>query len=203
MRPFIETFAQDRADLSRYYNVRNAQDRRERFRRLYQDWEARLASMNFDAMNEDGQVDYVLFRNFLDHALKQLDFEGRQEADSAAYVPFATTIIGLEESRRNGHPVDSQASAAALSQLQHQIEALEKEIAKPPAKTDFTAIQKRRIDANRAADEVELLKQTLHRWYVFYDNYDRCSPGGTANPIAARIPRWTSMSDFFGRRLPV
>jgi uncharacterized protein (DUF885 family) len=172
MRPFIETFARDRADLSRYYDVRAAQDRRERFRHFYQDWEAGMASMNFDAMNEDGQVDYILFHNFLDHALKQLDFEARQEADSASYVPFAATIIGLEESRRNGHPVDSQASAAALSQLQHQIEALEKEVAKPPSKTDSAAIQKRRIDANRAADEVERLKQTLHRWYVFYDNYD-------------------------------
>jgi uncharacterized protein (DUF885 family) len=172
MRPSIEAFARDRADLSRYYDVRTATDRRERFRRLYKDWEARLAGMNFDGMDQDGQIDYILFHNFLDHALKQLDFEARQEADSAPYVPFAATIVGLEESRRNGHPVDSQASAATLSQLQRQIEALQKEEAKPPAKTDSAVNQKRRIDANRAADEVELLKQTLHRWYAFYDNYD-------------------------------
>ncbi|HEX4807684.1 MAG TPA: DUF885 family protein [Bryobacteraceae bacterium] len=172
LRPLIERFTHDRADLTRYYNIHAAQDRRERFRHFYREWEARLAGLDFDAMNQDGEIDYVLFHNFLDHALKQLDFNARQDADSAPYVPFAAIIIGLEESRRNGHPVDSQASAATLSQLQHQIEALQKDLAKPPSKTDTASIQKQKIDANRAADQVELLKQTLHHWYAFYDNYD-------------------------------
>ena len=66
----------------------------------------------------------------------------------------------------------SQTAAATLSQLQLQIDALQRELAKPAAKTDSTSLQERKIDANRAADEVEILKQTLHHWYAFYDNYD-------------------------------
>lgn len=172
MRPLIERFAHDRAVVFRYYDIRISADRRGRLRRFYRDWGNRLSGLNFDSMDQDGKVDYILFHNFLDHALKQLDFEEKQENDSAAYVPFASTIIGLEEARRNGRAIDSQASAATLSHLQQQILALQKDLDKPPAKTDWATTQKRRIDANRAADEVEVLKETLHHWYAFYDNYD-------------------------------
>lgn len=172
MRPFIEAFARDRADLSRYYDIRMASDRRERFRTLYHDWLSRLTSLNFNGMNEDGQIDYILFRNSLDHELSELDFEARQEADSASYVPFAATIIGLEETRRHVHSVDSQGAAAILAHLELQIQWLQKELAKSYAKTGSPPTQKTRIDANRAADEVELLKQTLHGWYAFYNEYD-------------------------------
>ncbi|MGC2658479.1 MAG: hypothetical protein WA324_11030 [Bryobacteraceae bacterium] len=159
LRVLIERFTSDRYDLARYYNIRIAEDRRERFRRFYHGWEDRLAGLNFDAMNEDGQVDYILFHNFLDHQLKQIDFEARQASHSASYVPFAATITSLEEARRNGNPVHSQAAAATLSQLRVQIDALRTELAKPPANTDSVSSQERKIDANRAADEVEILKQ--------------------------------------------
>src|ERR1700761_5986383 len=111
LRILIERFARDNEDLSRYYNIRIADDRRARMQQFYRDWEDRLAALNFDSLGEDGQVDYVLFHNFLDHSLRQIDFETHQSASSASYVPFAGTIIGLEEARRNGHPVDSQAAA--------------------------------------------------------------------------------------------
>ncbi len=172
LRPLIERFAEDRSTLARYYDIRIAEDRRERFRRFYEEWQKCLASLNFEALNQDGQIDYVLFHNFLGHALKQLDFEAKQEADSALYVPFAATIIGLEESRRDGHLLDPQKSAATLAHMTLQIGALQKEESKQPAKSDADSSQKRRIDANRAADEVDILRETLHKWFAFYDNYD-------------------------------
>lgn len=173
LRPLIERFADDRATLGRFYEIRLSKDRRERFRQFYQQWENRLSALNFDALNQDGRVDYVLFDHFLNHALRQLDSEARQEADSASYVPFASTIIELDESRRDGRSVDSQKSAATLSQLTLQIQSLQKEESKPqPKTTDPAVLEKRKVDANRAADEVESLRRVLRDWFAFYDNYD-------------------------------
>ncbi|MBV9265144.1 MAG: DUF885 family protein, partial [Acidobacteriaceae bacterium] len=172
MRRLIERFTEDRAALTRYYDIRMADDRHQRFRRFYQDWEACLAAVNFDGLNQDGKVDYVLFRNFLDHALRQLDFEAAQDAASASYIPFASTIIGLEEDRRAGHAVDPRKTAAILSQLQQQVETLQKEESKDPANVGSAIPQKTRITANHAADQVEALRRTLHHWYAFYENYD-------------------------------
>jgi uncharacterized protein (DUF885 family) len=172
LRPLIERFANDRTVLNQYYDIRMSADRRERFRRFYHDWQTRLATLNFERLNEDGQIDCVLFRNYLDHALRQLDFDAAKDGDSASYIPFASTIIGLEEARRNGHAIDSQATAATLSKLPAEIQTLQQQEERLPAINDPAALQARRIASNRAADQVELLRKTLHHWYAFYHDYD-------------------------------
>src|SRR5580704_9709884 len=67
MKPAIERFSADRGNLLRYYNIAEAPARRERLRRFYRETKAALAAQNFDAMSQDGRIDYILFRNQLDH----------------------------------------------------------------------------------------------------------------------------------------
>jgi len=172
LRPLIERFTEDRSVLGRYYNIAVAEDRRERFRRFYAEWESRLEGVNFGSLNRDGQIDYVLFHHVLEHASRQLAFQAKDEVDSSSYVPFSATIVALEESRRNGHSVDSKNAAASLARMSVQIQDLQKELAKnlknpPPPDAGHT-----RINANRAADEVETLRKTLHNWFAFYNEYD-------------------------------
>lgn len=165
LRPLIDRFARDRDVLGAYYDIPISTDRRERFDRFYREWLDRIAQLNFDTLSQEGKIDYILFRSRLEHARKQLEFEAAKQAESAPYVPFAATIIGLEEARRDGHPIDSQATAASLAQLKPQIEGLQKPDAKP-------GDQKTKVAANRAAGEVDLLRKTLHHWFAFYDSYD-------------------------------
>jgi uncharacterized protein (DUF885 family) len=172
LRPVIDRFSKDRTSLGRFYNVPNAEDRRQRFNRFFHEWQDRLNAIDFDALNEDGQVDFILFQNFLDHSLNQLAFQAEQQANSASYVPFATTIIELDEARRRSLPVDSPQAAATLSKLKSQIDALEEEESKQVHKPGTSVSQQTRVDANRAAGEVEILRRTLHDWFVFYDDYD-------------------------------
>src|SRR5256885_1768367 len=91
MRPLIERFSADRGNLMRSYNISDSPARRERFRRFYEEMRATLDAQNFDAMKQTGKVDYVLFRNELDHELRRLDREAKEEADNAVYLPFAGT----------------------------------------------------------------------------------------------------------------
>src|ERR1022692_977045 len=67
MRSLIERLSADRGNLLRYYNVAGSEGRRDRLKRFYADARAALDAKNFDAMSQDGKVDYVLFRNHLDH----------------------------------------------------------------------------------------------------------------------------------------
>lgn len=172
LRLFIERFAADRSSLIHFCDIRIAEERQERLRVFFRERQDRLAALNFDALSEEGQIDYILLRKYLAHSLEQLAFEAREKADSASYIPFAATILDLEESRRKGLPVDSQRSAATLTQLKLQIDTLRKQESESLMKSEKESSQKRRVDANRAADEVELLRKTLHNWYAFYDNYD-------------------------------
>ena len=75
MRPFIELFSLDRGTLLRYYVVDLDPARATRMKRFLTDWRERLNGIDFDALPQDGKVDYVVFRNYLDHELKKLEFD--------------------------------------------------------------------------------------------------------------------------------
>ena len=166
MRPYIEAFSADRVNLLRYYNVELAGERSGRLQRFYTQWRERLATIDFDRMPIDGKVDYVVFRNHLDHELKRLDFVAKSVAETAAYIPFAPMIIDLEEARRRTEPMKGQDAAARLTQLTAAIEKARQAAEQMPG----NAV--RRTLGFRALNEVTSLRNTLRFWFAFYDNYD-------------------------------
>jgi hypothetical protein len=173
MRPLIERFAADRGNLLRYYSMGGAPDRRERLRRFYNDARAALAEKNFDALSQDAKVDYVLFRNSLDHELRRLDLDAKDQAGNAVYLPFAPTIAGLEEARRSMAPPDPKKVAESLAELNRQIEAARRSVEETlRSDTGPEAVRMRRIVGNRAAAEAASLRNILRTWFTFYDSYD-------------------------------
>ena len=89
LRGVIEKFAEDAGSLDRFYTARESQNRAARFRTLYADWLAFLSRQNFDALNADEKIDYLLFKNYLAHELKELDRRTAQFEETAALLPFA------------------------------------------------------------------------------------------------------------------
>ncbi len=122
MRPYIESFSIDRTNLLRYYAVELNPARAERMKRFLTNWRERLKEIDFDSMPQDGKVDYVVFRNYLDHEMKKLDFDATQQTETAPYMPFAGAIIGLEESRKKTTPLKPQDAAMKLTALSTDIE---------------------------------------------------------------------------------
>lgn len=169
VRSLIDDFAADRGSLLRYYNVAGTEERRNRLIRFYQEEKSLLEKQNFDSLDQDGKVDYILFRNELNHELRRLDREAKEERENSAYLPFASVITGLEESRRKMDPIDSPAAARTLTGLNKQIEATRKTI-EQKLKDDKDPL--RRVIGNRSANEAASLRTTLHDWFVFYDAYD-------------------------------
>src|ERR1051325_11559194 len=122
MRQTIESFVADRGSLQRSFFVNNSPARRERFRKFYQDNLDRIQKMNFDAMSQEGKVDYILFRSDLEHELRQLDIEAKQQAEIEPLMPFAKTIVEMEETRRSMTQIDSAKSATTLNGLKKQLD---------------------------------------------------------------------------------
>src|SRR4029453_7484875 len=107
MRPIIEYYIADRGSLQRSYPVASSPARRERFRKFYSNALERIQKLNFDGMSQEGKVDYILFRTHLEHELRQLYIKKKQLAEVAPLMPFARTIVELEETRRRMEPIDS------------------------------------------------------------------------------------------------
>ena len=166
LRGVIEKFEEDLGVLNRFYSAPTSPNRADRFRQLYNDELGLLKNLNFDSLNHDEQIDYILFHNHLDHELKELARGEAQLAEMAALIPFAKTISDLEDTRRKLEFADPAKSAALLDSLARQVAATQRSlegqnVAKP-----------KRTVANRAARTVDGLKRTLRSWYAFYNAYD-------------------------------
>jgi len=173
LKPLIERYSADRGNLIRFYNISSSPERRARLRKFYEETKAALAAQNFDVMGQDGKVDYILFRNHLDHELQRLDLDAKEEAENAVYLPFSATIIGLEESRQKMNPLDPVKAAQTLGKLNKDIDAARLSVdAKLRGETGLQSAQMRRIVGNRAANEAVSLRGSLRTWFTFYNGYD-------------------------------
>ncbi len=118
-------------------------------------------------MGQDGKIDYILFRNYLEHDLRQIDLDEKHQAEAAPFVPFSQTIVDLEEARRRMEPVDPKSSAHALSGLTKEVAALQ-----AARQATLKSAPPDKMIANRAGGEVLSLRAVLRRWFDFYNGYD-------------------------------
>lgn len=197
LRPLVELYSTDRGSLLRTYPVANSPTRQARLRQFYTEWLDTLARLDFEALGAEGRIDYLLFKNHLEHELHQADIQAQQFAEIAPYVPFAKTIFELEETRRRMQPINPAQLAALLTDMKRQIEDARRaaggdarpqrdaaggaeggggtggDAAGGDGKAGRAAAPKvKKNVALRAAAAITGLRATLRNWFDFYNGYD-------------------------------
>jgi uncharacterized protein (DUF885 family) len=182
LRDAVDRFGADRAALQRRYDLPYSTHRRERMRSFYTGWSERLRDIDFAQLDQDARIDYVLLRNELTYQLALLDREHEHAAQMAPLLPFADSLLELQQARRELTGLDPAAAAAALAHLAAQIDATRRAVeagaapasgaARTAAASDPAPIRTTRIVAFRTASVVNDLRQTLQRWNRFYSGYD-------------------------------
>src|ERR1051326_7547502 len=173
MRALIEYYIADRGSLQRSFFVNNSPARRERFRKFYADALDRIQKLNFDAMSQEGKVDYILFRSDLEHELRQLDIEAKQQAEIEPLMPFAKTIVEMEEARRGMTPIDSAKAATTLNGLKKQVDDTRRRVEAGLRGGDTAdAVRVKKTVAFRGVNAINALRGNLRNWYTFYNGYD-------------------------------
>ena len=174
LRNAVERYVDDRAALLRRYDVENSPVRRERLQNFYRGWQSRLVELDFNALNHEAQIDYILLRNRLAFELEMLRVEETGDVETRSLLPFARRIQELQEVRRERKDVNSQRAAQTLAELAQQVETQTKELRAAARKSGGTVKIKgvTPVVAYRAAGQVESLRETLKGWYSFYGGYD-------------------------------
>ena len=209
MRASIERYTVDRGSLQRSYPVATSPARRDRFRKFYSDWLASLLKVDFDSMSQDGKIDYILFKNHLEYEARQLDIQAKQLEEIQPLVPFAKTIVDLEETRRRMEPIDSAKVAATLTSLRKQVDDRRRAIelglrsegrgGETPAGAESVRVKK--TVANRAALALNGLRNTLRHWYTFYNGYDPVFTWWNEEPYRSLDQSLTTYSTFLTERI--
>ncbi len=163
LRPMIETYAADLASIERTYPIEISAARQARLERLSIDQDAALQATNFAALSRNGQIDYILLRNAVERLRGRVTLDRSRAAELQSLLPFYSTIVGFEETRRRMTPVDPSVIGQQLSDLAKAIEAAQANRSKVNAKATVV---------NRAGLRLKELRETLKAWYAFYDGYD-------------------------------
>src|SRR5688500_6252671 len=96
--------------------------RHERLREFYTQWLGLLSRTSFESLSQDGKIDYLLLKNYLEHELRDLEIIAKRREEIGPVVPFAAAIVELEESRRRMDPLDSPKAAESLAKLKKQVD---------------------------------------------------------------------------------
>jgi uncharacterized protein (DUF885 family) len=199
LRGVIEKFVEDRGNIERFYTASTSQNRQARFQQLFNDWFALLQKLNFDALSHDEQVDYLLFKNYLEYELKQLEMRAKNLSEMSALIPFAKTISDLEDARRRLEKIEQSKAATVLNDLKKQIEATQKGIEENLK--DNKAAKPKRTVANRAVNTVNELRRTLQNWFNYHNGYDPLFTWWTGEPYKAVDQQLQSYSNFLREKL--
>ena len=169
LAPLLERYSSDLQSLRRFYDVPNSPATERVMRQFYEAWRSALPQIKIESLQQEGRIDYILFRNKLDHEIRQLDLNRKRYEAIADLIPFAPAIIELKEARQRVDPLDPAAAASTMDRISKQMDDLSKRINDTPKGAE---IKVAKTEAFRAARTVDRLRETLKAWFDFYSGYD-------------------------------
>jgi dipeptidyl aminopeptidase/acylaminoacyl peptidase/uncharacterized protein (DUF885 family) len=176
-------FDTDRGSLMRTYVVPMSPARTARMRKFYADWLAALKAVDPDGLSQPAREELVSLRSRIESERKELEARAAADAAIAPLVPFAETIVALEESRRRMEPVVPVKAAGTVAELARQIKTTRAKVEAGIKAKEFPSdLPATRKVAARAADAAESLRRTLRAWHGFYDGYDPLFTWWLADP---------------------
>jgi uncharacterized protein (DUF885 family) len=136
MADFIREYQADQGNASRFYDVQWSEERFERLDRLYTEWQEKLKALDFDALDQQGRIDYVLLRNKLNEEHAHLRLDREWLAQMKELLPFRRPLLDLEFARRRMTLVNSPAAAEIIGAIPDQVKKLKARIKKEKSKDD-------------------------------------------------------------------
>jgi uncharacterized protein (DUF885 family) len=196
MAAAVNRYRTDWRALWRRYDVRAAEQSTAAMRRFLEGWERALEAMEFESLDQEGRVDWLLLRNRIDYELRRLDREERVLSEVSPLLPFADQILALQVARREFEPIEPAEVATRLHEMKETIEetraalerGLEETLQKAPQTSGESGKKTRkehaaagseeeprlettRTLAHRASQVTSELREGLADWFAYYDGY--------------------------------
>ncbi|RJE18126.1 hypothetical protein PHISCL_09542 [Aspergillus sclerotialis] len=167
MRDRIERITEDLKELKEFHPIGLSSTRTRRLRHFINSELESLRDEPFDYYDQQGKVDYLLLKNYLERQFRELELENRKDAKVGRLIPFAETLVDLCESRAMVLPIDPKDVAQTLFESQKEIENLIKNI-----ESNEKEVSIDKSGAFRAAMHIDSLREHLKEWAGFYKGYD-------------------------------
>ena len=117
LKPMITKYEADRTSLGQMYDDPFSEVRRARFREFYGEWQGKVEKVDFEKLDQEGRADYILFQRHLRERLHDLTTREKEQAEIAPLIPFARTIVDLDEARRRIETPKGENAARSLAEM--------------------------------------------------------------------------------------
>jgi hypothetical protein len=122
LRDLVDRYSDDRQALLRRYPVDLSPERTARLKKYYADWQARVASIDFEPLGVEVRIDHIVLRRRIAAELRLIEREEQWQSETTELLPFANTILALNDARMRMEPLDPEKAAATLDKLAEQID---------------------------------------------------------------------------------
>ncbi|MEN2401243.1 DUF885 family protein [Flavobacterium sp. MC2016-06] len=164
MRFYSTNSNQDTFGVQNEEDKYNTPERRARRLELIASYKKELQGLNYDAMSNNGKVDYILFNRNLNSEEYELQQQQKTYDRIKIYFPFDEKIYALEKPRRRGIKVNGAEAAKELEDLRKAINEEIKKFSKIDG-LDKTA-------SEFAVLHAKGLQDILKNYFDFYNGYD-------------------------------
>jgi len=159
----IQHYNEDLGIMRRTYDLPFWKSHQDRWDKFLTDWENNVKAIEFDKLDQDAKVDYHLLMTHLEHERQSLQNAWETEDNLQEYLPFAKSILRLEDGRRKGSPVNAREIAGTLTDITGSIARAgviieEQNISIPDVRQILRLSQR--------------LSRILKRWFDFHNGYD-------------------------------
>lgn len=170
MRTMIERFVADRQSLQEKYSFSLSPVAQSRLAQFYRLATNDLKRVDFDALDRDSQVDYLLLENRLNYLTRKLEIETAHDQQIAAALPGLNTLNQYWEGKIRGQRMEGQTFAAELDAMRKEVEQLQQRLQAPG--DDLQAVLDDPTLALWSLRRLDELRRTLGQLDRYYSGYD-------------------------------
>lgn len=161
----VRRIAADLRDLEQFHSISVAQSRHDRLTAYYTDELASLHELDFDALDQQDRVDFIVASHYLNRQRQQLKLKTDALSKYQVLIPFAEGVISLYDDRQAVAPLDAQKTAQKLNSLLSSIQQVHRDVQQDKIHVDKTP-------SYQASTVIKELQGHLREWFSFYASYD-------------------------------
>lgn len=161
----VRRIAADLKDLTQFYNISISRSRHDRLHGYYSAELDALHELDFDGLNQQHRVDFILLSHHLKRQLQQLQLKVDAVDKYRVLIPFSNDIISLCEARQAVVPLDAPKAARDLDHVRQSIEQIHANVEHGRVVVDKTP-------SYQASKVIQELQNHLGDWFSFYSTYD-------------------------------
>jgi uncharacterized protein (DUF885 family) len=183
LRALVTRYGADRGALERFWQLELSQHRAERLLAFDREWLARLAAIDFDALDQEARIDWTLLRFTLEDDVRKHAIAEKKHAETEPLRPYTRALLDVIDGGQRLEEIDPARAATALEAVRKSAkenrEGLAKKKDAPAVASDGAVKDDAASRAGfarpvlvRAAGEVDGLRSSLESWKRERSGYD-------------------------------